>query len=346
MAKRLMLIRLETGHALRAVPEGGDPYTQGTDFTDHGDGIYSALLDAGVYDIYYKDSPQDPTWTPLEHFQGKFHPTDDITLTLDDHETRITNLEADSPQTPQNVTIKITTQCVHIKWDAQTPGTIYIVRGEYHHTGEQITVDENSRILYAGYTPECLLPNELRFADLESKPFENVVLSFKIWAQNSAGTSTPTDKFDIEIDLTSELEEFCESISSSCEKTSSCDYIVTPCSFVAGSFPTTPIDENELPTNAPAKTISFPSDLYLIRIEIETKVAPTSDADIYFADSFSGKLYKLTVKSGERFARSEATATGNPSILVRRYPESNLMIYSPSPSGLEDVEIRLWLRRV
>ena len=349
MAQRLLLIRYEKGHALRAVPSGGDPYTQGTNLTDHGDGFYSATLPAGVYDIYYKNEPDDSTWLPLEHYQGRFHPTDDITediFSLQDDvsslDERVSTLEGTAPSIPQNVQAVRHSTGIHIRWNPQSEGTLFIVRGVFHHSDEQVVVDENSRILYSGYTPECLLSNALRFADIESRPFGEVVLSYRIWAVNPAGTSNPTDTASIELDLTSERAEFCEGATADCEcnEASFCrvDFITT---YYPGVFPKTEIDAQKLPVGEPARTLSFHRDVRVLRVEAESISPASDDCSIYICDSFSGEVYALRFEEGERITRSEATSSGNPSILVMRYPDSKLLIYSDDAASLQDVEIRL-----
>ncbi len=351
MAQRLLLVRYETGHSLRAVPVGEDPYTQGVNLTDHNDGFYSATLPVGVYDIYYKDQPDDPTWIPLEHYQSRFHPTDDITEDITQIQSdistldiRVTQLEGETPDTPQNVQSVRGGQAIHLSWSPQTSGTIYIVRGVYHHSDEQITVDENSRILYVGYVPEALLPNTLRFADIESKPFGDIELSFRIWAHTPAGTSPPTDLQSVELDLTTERAEFCESAFADCNTagTSACRIAFLSAHY-PGAFPNTSIDEQRLPQDEPARTISFHRDMRILRIEAESISPANQDCNIYFCDSFSGQVYSLKFKMGERFARSESTASGNPSLLIMRYPDSELLIYSDDAQSLQDVEIRLTL---
>ncbi len=350
MAERLLLIRYEPGRSLRAVPAGGDPYTEGTNLTDHGDGFYSAMLPTGVYDIYYKNEPDDSTWLPLEHYQGRFHPTDDITdelfslsssvTTLED---RVSALEGSVPGTPQNVKVVRTAGGVHISWDPQNGGTIYIVRGVYHHSGEQVNVDETSRVLYAGYTSECLLSNELRFADLESRPYGDVELSFRIWACSAAGTSEPSDVYNIKLDLAAERAEFCRSAVCDCGSCSArCEVSFVTTSF-PGAFPKTTVDEQGRPAGAPARTLSFSRDVRILRVEAESLKEAQQDCCIYFCDAFSGQVYKLAFGAGERFARSEETAAGNPSIFVMRYPDSKLLIYSDDAESLTDVEIRLEL---
>ncbi len=351
MANRKLLIAISTGHALKAVELGGDPETSGTVFTDHGDGFYSVELPTDVYDIYFKDSPSDPTWTELTHFQARFHPTDDITVDIDnvkddvsDHESRISTLEGSTPSTPTGVSAIKITNGIHIRWSQSEPGTLYVIRGEYHHSDENVTIDANSRILFAGFTTECILSNEIRFADIESMPFSDIKLSYRIWAVNNAGTSDPTAQDSIELDLQSELDAFTENLLIGSNYYQDYSKVVLSNSFVSGTFPTTAIDENKLPTGTPALTVSMFRDMRLIRIEIESQTTVNADCSMYFRDTFSDSLYELKIDNGERFARSEETAEGNPSLLVRRYSESTLQIYSDAPSGLSNVEIRLTFR--
>ena len=348
MAQRLLLIRYESGHALRAVPAGGDPYTEGTNLTDHADGFYSATLPVGVYDIYYKVQPDDSTWIPLEHYQGRFHPTDDIIDDISSIQSDISNLddrvsilEGETPTTPQNIQTVYVPDGVHIKWQQQNSGTIYIIRGIYHHSDEQVVVDENSRILYSGYIPECILSNTMRFADIQSKPYSDIVLSYRIWAINNAGTSNPTDINSIALDLTGERADFCDSISLDCENESAACRISYMTVHYPGTFPKTELDSQKLPAGEPARTISFPRDTKIMRLEIESISQAENNCTIYIADKFSGAVYGLKIDAGERFARSEQTADGNPNIRVFRYPDSELYIYSDDAMSLRDVEIRL-----
>ena len=351
MAQRLLLIRYESGHVLRAVPAGGDPYTEGTTLTDHADGFYSATLPVNVYDIYYKDEPDDPTWIQLSHYQGRFHPTDDITDNISGLEddvtsldSRVSVLEGDSPVTPANVESIRSAEGVHIQWGLQEPGTIYIVRGIHHHSDESVNVNENSRILYAGYTPECLLNNSLRFADIESRPFDDIELDFKVWAQTAAGTSNPTDTQSIALDLTSERLAFCGSAALSCESGgTSADKTAFISVNYPGTFPKTTVNEQNQPTSEPARILSFHRDVRVLRIEAESLSEASENCNIYICDSFSGEVYPLEFEEGERFARSEETGSGNPSIMVMRYPDSKLLIYSDDATSLQDVEVRLTL---
>ena len=347
MPQRRLLIRYESGHALRAVPAGGDPYTEGTNLTDHGDGFYSAVLPVGVYDIYYKNQPDDATWIPLEHYQGRFHPTDEITEDisqiqgeLSELSGRVDVLEGTPPATPQNVEIVKTAEGLHIRWSPGPEGTLYILRGVYHHTGEQVSVDENSRILYAGYVPECLLPNGLRFADIEGDPFGEISLDFRLWAKNFAGTSAPTETFSAPLDLAEERLAFCEGVCQQCSESGAPSPTVITTQY-PGVFPKTPVDSQFHPEGEPARTLSFHRDIRILRVEAESVSPAEHDCTIYLCDAFSGKVYSLMFSAGERIARSEGTPAGNPALLVMRYPDSKLLIYSDDPAGLQDVEIRL-----
>jgi len=348
MAQRLLIIRFETGHALRAVPAGGDPYTEGTNLTDHDDGFYSVTLPAAVYDIYWKEEPDDPTWIQLDHYQGRFHPTDEITDDIseiqgdiDDLDTRVSALEGETPDTPADIESLRTPGGVHIKWTPQVSGTLFIVRGVYHHSDEQVGIDENSRILYSGYIPECVLSNSMRFADIESRPFSDIHLSFKIQAHTAAGESELSDVESLELDLTIERAEFCDSAVADCDfDSSSCAISYLTINY-PGAFPKTVIDEQQFPTGEPARTISFPRDTRITRIEIESTSEAESDCSIYLCDEFSGGVYELKIDEGERFARSEETAAGCPSMRILRHPESKLYIYSDNAESFSDIEVRL-----
>ncbi|MCD6595571.1 hypothetical protein J7L68_07855 [bacterium] len=348
MAQRLLLIRYESGHALRAVATGGDPYTEGINLIDHADGFYSVTLPVDVYDIYYKVEPDDSTWIPLEHYQGRFHPTDEITDDISSIQSdvssldgRVSVLEGEIPNTPQNIQSIYVPDGIHIKWQPKSKGTIYIIRGIYHHTDEQIMVDENSRILYSGHIPECILPDAMRFADIQSKPYGDIILSYKIWAYTPAGTSNPTDINSIALDLTSERADFCDSISLDCNNDSAACRISYMTIHYPGAFPKTELDSQNLPAGEPARTISFPRDTKIMRMEIESISLAENDCTIYIADKFSGAVYSLKIDSSERFARSEQTSDGNPNIRILRYPDSELYIYSDNAMSLQDIEIRL-----
>lgn len=347
MSERLMLIRFEPGHSIRAVEEGKDPYLGGTDFTDHGDGFYSAQLGTGVYDIYWKDDPQSGVWVKLEHYQGRFHPTDDLTEKIDKLTEDVSELSlqvkgiiGEPARKPRVLWSKKTPVAIHIRLEQQAPDTLYIVRGAYHHPDERVTIDETSRVLYAGYSTECILPNALRFADTESRPYGDVVLTAKIWAKNNAGISEPTEAFTIPLDLDWEREIFCNSATRDCSKKYQPDKFIVGVRY-PGAFPKTPIGENKEPLGPVARTVSLPFDSKLIRIEAESITPARNECFIYFRDKFSENVYRLRFKKDERLCRSESTPDSNPQISVLRFPESEVQVYSPDADSLTDVEIRM-----
>jgi hypothetical protein len=342
MASGFLLIKYETGHSLKAVLAGNDPYTGGFVLTDCEDGFYTADLDMGLYDIYYKNAPADAVWLPLPHYDARFHPTDDISTALADIEaldSRVTTLEGSIPDVPANIVVIRAANSVHIGWDAGDNGTLYIVRGKYHHTDESVTVDSTTRVLYAGYSPFCLLHNDLRFADIESAPFGDIALSFTVSAHNAAGLSAPSTVAKIALDL-SESRIHRNSHDTDCPFTSNRNITFLTTSY-PGSFPLTSTDVNKRPTGTPARTLSFHRDVRILRIEAESLFPAENGAVVRFCDQSTGTVYSLPFTAGERIATSESSPDGNPNMPVLRNPDSKLFIYSDNSSGLQEVEIRL-----
>jgi len=267
----------------------------------------------------------------------------DVEGALDDHETRISTLEAGTAVTPTGIEDYLGDLGVDVEWDAQDIANVeYAVRYLWKHIGESVPTDYTD----LAHERRCLAPEteityRSRRYDLSSSPDSNLIVYYAIGAKGGADADfTWSAVQSIEVELPVFTQEFRATFSGMAFR---CDG--TGASGGRSEYFLAVREPNQFPSaDATPPTINVfvipasSTGYQYTEIGFHAEVLPDNDVELILRNSVTGATKTFTVD-----AATGRIATALQSFLLEVLAGAELQIYTLDAKNMGDVHI--WLRR-